>query len=193
MKHHHIAVRISFYTAVISFLTAATIFLLYFFSGDLTYAFMGYFAALILGLINLVVLVVLGVVMSRNAGIRRIGSTTMLFQMFNIPVAIACFWAGARLANIARITFVNETGSKLEQVKVLGCEEQVIGSIEPGCEESVWIRIKGDCSVRMEYVLNDSTINQEVCGYLCTGMGMPYTYNIGGKNATAAEVGPAWD
>jgi hypothetical protein len=182
MKNHHIAVRISFYTAVVSFLTAATIFALYFFSGDLKYAFIGYFSMLALGLINVVALVILGVAMLKNPSIRRIGSTTILFQLFNIPVAMACLWAGARLTNIARITLVNETGTKLENLLISGCESSEIKQLEPGASETVWINIKSDCSVKMQYVQGDSTLECSVCGYLCQGMGVVYTYNIGGEN-----------
>lgn len=182
MKKHHAAVRFSFYTAVISFLAAATIFGLYFFSGDMKYALIGWLSIWILGLVNLIALVILVVAMTKNPAIRRIGSTTIFFQLFNIPVAIVCLWAGSRLQGIARITLVNETGTKLENVQVSGCEEQVIKSIEPGDCETVWIRIPGDCSVTMQYIRNDSTVNETVCGYLCRGMGGVFTYNVGGKS-----------
>jgi hypothetical protein len=183
MKNHHRAVRFSFYTAVISFLAAATIFLLYFFSGDLIYGFVGYFATLLFGLVNLIALVVIIVAMKKHPSIRRIGATTIGFQLFNIPVALVCFWAGLRLTNIARINFVNETGEKLENVKILGCEEQTINSLEPNEEFTAWIKLKGDCSVHMEYVQNDTTVQEEVCGYLCFGAGGVFDHAIGGSKA----------
>lgn len=183
MKKHHAAVRFSFYTAVISFLAAATIFALYFFSGDMKYAFIGYFSMLALGVVNIIALVVLVAAIKQNPSIKRIGRTTILFQLFNIPVAVVCLWAGARLMDIARVTFVNETGKKLENVQIVGCEEHTIKSLEPGECETVWIRIQSDCSVKMEYMQNDSMVNATVCGYLCHGMGVVYTYNIGGSNS----------
>ncbi len=183
MKKHHIAVRLSFYTAVVSFLTAATIFALYFFSGDFLYAFIGYFSMLLLGLVNLIALVILGVVMAKNSSVRRIGITTILFQLFNIPLAIVCLWAGARLSDIARITFVNQTLEEIEQVNITGCEDQIIEHLKPGGRETVWINIENDCSIKMEYIQNDTTLTETVCGYLCHGMGVVYTYNIGGSNS----------
>jgi hypothetical protein len=182
MKKHHAAVRFSFYTAVISFITAATIFALYFFSGDGKYAFYGIFALAILGIVNVSALVMLGVVMAKNPSIRRIGGTTILFQLFNIPVAIVCLWAGTRLQSIARITFVNETGSKLENVEIMGCEVYTIEHLAPGECETVWISIPQDCMISLTYPIADSTVFESVSGYFTPGMGTVETHQIGGKN-----------
>lgn len=182
MKKYPGAVRFSFYTAVVSFLTAATIFTLYFFSVDFILAIIGFFSVLIFGAINVVVLLVLTAVMAKKPEMRRVGTFAMFAQLANIPVALFCLWAGSHLSTIARITFINETGSELQNVQIIGCDDQVIEHLEPGESETRWLYLTHDCSVHLEYVQNDSTVNCEVYGYLCQGMGMVYTHRIGGSN-----------
>lgn len=182
MKKYPASVQFSLYTAIVSFATAAVIFALYFFSGDLSYAFLGYFCMLIFGFVNIIALAVVAVAMKTGAAERRHGWFAIMAQLANIPVALFCLWAGANLSSIARITFVNETGSELQNVKIIGCEDGVIEHLAPGESETKWIHITHDCNVRLEYQQNDSTASCSVSGYLSTGMGRVQTYNIGGAN-----------
>lgn len=182
MKKYPGSVRFSFYTTIISFLTAVTIFILYFFSVDFILAFIGFYSMLIFGAFNVVALVVLAVAMIRDPRIKRIGLLAIGAQLANIPVALFCLWAGSHLSTIARITFINETGSELQNVQIIGCDDQVIEHLEPGESETRWLYLTHDCSVHLEYVQNDSTVNCEVYGYLCAGIGMVYTHRIGGSN-----------
>lgn len=141
MKKYPAAVQFSLYIAIVSFVTAITIFACYFFSGDDGFAFIGFFAALLFGVVNVIALIVLGIAVKIGAAERKDAFLALLMQLANIPVAVLLFWAGAHLMSIARVTFVNETGDELYNVRILGCEERMIDQLDIGESELLWIRI----------------------------------------------------
>lgn len=183
MKKYPAAVQFSLYTAIVSFASAASIFACYFFTGDFGFARFGITAALLFFLLNIITLIVLAQGTKKRRVSFRQARFAALVQLANIPVALFFFWAGLNLMNIARITFINETGSTLQNVRILGCEERMINQLDPGESELLWISIPHDCSVRVEYTLNDSMVSRDVSGYLTPGFGMVSTYNIIGKNS----------
>lgn len=84
-----------------------------------------------------------------------------------------------------RITFVNETSSRLTDIKIFGCEEKRIDKLEPGEKKLVWVGITGDCSVNIEFNKDGKKESENVSGYTTNNMGQRMTHKIGWENAPA--------
>jgi len=102
--------------------------------------------------------------------------------LLNIPAMLFYVWFAFMLMDTARITFSNSTESELTGIQLSGCSNYVIEPLQPGEEETVWVRIPHDCSLDLLYVIDGDTVEENVCGYLTNGMGAAMDYRIGGQN-----------
>jgi hypothetical protein len=163
----------------VTFVIATLIFALYISTGELYYEFFGYFFLLLALPINCVVLIILLLKASKSENPKKIKSGIGLLFL-NIPVAIFYFGIGIYFVGIMRITFENNTGKDIKNIKIKGCENNYLAVLKNEETETIWIDINGDCSITLSYVdVTGTTQNETVIGYVCSGMGQKYTYKIG--------------
>jgi len=163
-------------TALISFLLGTLIFGLYYLTSEGGVLFMGYGYILVAGIINLAALfVILAKAINDNENRKRLLMTSGLI-LVNIPVMVLYCWFAIVLLNTMRITFMNKTGTKLTDINIVGCGGAYISELEKGESETVWVKIKGDCGIHVDYLLDEQRKKRDVTGYVTKGMGGKMTY-----------------
>ena len=104
-------------------------------------------------------------------------------MLLNIPYAIFCLWFSIFLMGYYRVSIINDTKSEIKNIKLTGCDNKSLKSLEPGQTETVWIDINNDCSLHISYLKRNGNRKEDVvAGYLCSGMGQPENYHISGRN-----------
>lgn len=166
-------------TALVTFATASLILACFLYTGDLHYGFIGYFFLLLALPVNSIILIILLIKASKSENPKKIKAGIGLLFL-NIPVAILYFSIGIYFVEIMRITFENNTGKDIKNIKIKGCENNYLALLKNSETETIWIDINGDCSINISYVdATGITQNETVIGYVCSGMGQKYTYKIG--------------
>jgi len=171
--------------SLISFILGTGLFVLYYFSDASSLLFLGLGFIIIAGLVNLIyfILVVRQTLKAKDN--RRSFYVTCGLMLLNIPIMLLYCWWTSILLNTMRITFVNETSSRLTNIKIFGCEEKRIDKLEPREKKLVWVGITGDCSVNIEFNKDGKMENENVSGYTTNNMGQRMTHKIGWENAPA--------
>lgn len=113
---------------------------------------------------------------STFTGIKSVG-----IVLLNLPIAILYFYFVMVLMNTARITFENTTGNDITNVSIGGCSQEEIGDLKNGESKTVWVKIKGDCSLVLFYKENREPKLETPFSYLTHNNGMIATYKIGTK------------
>jgi hypothetical protein len=179
MKNTQPYARLGKYTALVTFVIATIICGLYYFTGDLSYGFGGYFFFLFAVPINIIILIVLIVKSTKAEQPRKIKQGIGL-MFLNIPVAIFYFFVGIYFIGVMRITIENNSGKDIININIGGCENEEIQILKNGESETVWIDINGECPISMSYIdVNGETQNEMVIGYVTSGMGKKYTHHVG--------------
>jgi hypothetical protein len=169
-------------TAVISFLLGTGIFGLYFLTSSFEVLSHVYGFIAFTSLVNIGILISILVKANNDKDNRKKLLTTCGLMLLNIPVMLLYFWITIILLNTMRITFTNSTGTTLTNINIVGCGGGHIDKLESGKSETVWVKITGDCSINIEYLLNAQRKEESVCGYVTNSMGQKTEYNIGGQN-----------
>lgn len=156
-------------TALISFFIGSIIFLLYFLTSSLIFLIIGYGYFVLCLLFNLGVLAILLFKAISNKKNRSpiLGSCGLM--LINIPVLILYCWLAIELLGTVRITFKNDMGSLLSDIKIVGCGGGYIEELDVGESKTIWIEIPSDCSIHLEYAIDGEKIEEVVVGYT-TGM-----------------------
>jgi len=81
-----------------------------------------------------------------------------------------------------RITFTNYTGTQLTDINIVGCGGGHIDRLENGESKTVWVAIKGDCSIYLDYLSNGQRKGETVAGYVTSSMGQKLNHKIDGKD-----------
>ena len=171
--------------SVISFIFGTGLFALYYFSDASSLLFLGLGFIVIAGLINLIYFILVVRQIPKAKDSRRSFYITCGLMLLNIPIMLLYCWWTSILLNTMRITFVNETSSRLTDVKIFGCEEKHIDKLEPSEKKLVWVGITGDCSVNIEFNKDGKRESENVSGYTTNNMGQRMTHKIGWENAPA--------
>lgn len=103
----------------------------------------------------------------------------VLILMINLPIALYYFNFCLRLQNTARITFENATGNDISMISIGGCMEQQLADLKKGESQTVWINIKGECSIVLLYKIDRETKLEKPFEQLGRMKGMVTTYRIG--------------
>jgi hypothetical protein len=166
--------------AIISFLGGTAILLMFYYTDNTTgLGIIGLGYLIIICLINLIVL---GLLLFNNFKYKERGKEvlkTIGLMLLNIPIAIFYCWLAIALLNTVRITFVNETSSQLDNIKIAGCENKRIDLLKVGQSKTVWIHIPNDCGVSISYKLNGQKKTEDVTGYVTNEGGYIMTFKIG--------------
>lgn len=110
---------------------------------------------------------------------------TIGLMLLNIPIAAFYCWVVVMALNTLRIKFTNQTTATVTEIKIEGCQQKYIPKLKQGESKTLWIRIKGDCHVKMEYLANGERKTATVVGYTTNLQGRKMEYIINdnsGKN-----------
>ena len=172
-------------TALISFLLGTGIFALYYLTDAFALLFLGYAFIAIAGLVNIIILVQLFIHFRKSNDNKKDIITTCILMLINLPIMLLYCWVTTILLNTMRITFVNETTTRLTDIKIFGCENRFIDKLEPGESKKVWVGITGDCTINIEFLSNGQKQSENVAGYVTNNMGQRMTHKIGWENRPA--------
>jgi hypothetical protein len=174
-----------------SFLIGTLLLLLFYFSGNsegLLLIVFSYFVLIGIVLFNLVFAIIL---LRKGMSDERENSPffrALRRMLLNIPIAVLYFFIVLQLADTMRITFVNDIREEaISNIKIVGCENEIIDHLDMGESENVWIDISGDCSIFIEYKFHGKTHREEVFGYVTGGMGQRGIYHIGSEHSIDSE------
>lgn len=86
------------------------------------------------------------------------------------------------LIGTMRITFTNQTGKEITDINIIGCGGGHIDNLAVGESETVWVSITGDCSISIDYLSDGQRKEEQVAGYVTSGMGQKLNHRIDGKD-----------
>lgn len=173
--------KIGISIAIWSFLIGTLLFCVFYVSCSASVIFAGYIFTIVALIINLGVLSVLilkSIIEKEN---RRGYLKTSVIILINIPVAIIYLYFVIILLNTMRITFINDTGKPLTEIKVISFKQRKVNDLEIGENKTVWVDILGDGNICVEYNINEKAHREVVCGYVTKNGGGKTTYRISGK------------
>ena len=166
-------------TALISFLLGTSIFGLYYSTSSDLLLVGGYGFIILTGLFNLgLISTIVSKAIKDKENRKKLISTCGL-MLLNIPIMVLYCWVSLILLDTMRITFTNPTQSTLTDINIIGCDTEHIDKLEAGESKLVWVAIKGDCSIDMDYLLNGQRKEEMVVGYATGLMGQKITHIIG--------------
>lgn len=166
-------------TALISFLLGTVIFGLYYMTSSGLLLFGGYGFIILAGLFNLGLISIIFSKSTQDNDNRKKLRTTCGLMLLNIPVMILYLWFSLILLDTMRITFTNPTQVTLTDLNITGCETNHIDKLDAGQSKLVWVSIKSDCSIDVNYLLNGQRKEEMVVGYTTALMGQKITHIIG--------------
>jgi hypothetical protein len=169
---------ISRIVALLSFVGGTVLMLLYFLIGS-GVEVAGFYFVGIAAIINLGLLLALVLTIVSNPSAWREILKTSAILLLNIPVVIVYIWFVSILMNTMRITFVNKTQSNITDIKIIGCGDKFIDHLEVKESKEVWLAIKGDCSINIQYQSAGQMKSEIVKGYVTNNAGKKEVYEIG--------------
>lgn len=164
-------IKICRWTALLSFVIGTIIFILYFFTSSFSVVIAGYVFVIVAVIVNAVLFVLLAKVIFTNRQQRRRILFTGLVLLVNIPVVMLYFYFTAKLTNIMRITIINKTASEINNIAITGCQTKTISKLQKGESKTVWIEIPYDCAINMNYLIEGTSRQETIEGYVTPGMG----------------------
>jgi len=178
-------IKLAKMTALITFIIGTVIFGLYYLTSSSQMLLVGYIFILIAVIVNLIILILTLLKSNRNSNNDSKNSKELLkgvgLLLLNIPIGLVYAWMTLFLLGHMRITFRNDTSHELTEINILGCEIKNLKELEPKESATVWIKIKGDCSITMDYIVQGKNKSETVVGYVTSLMGRKTSYNIGGE------------
>ena len=172
-------IKISRWTAFLSFLIGTIIFLVYFFADIWQMLFIGYGFIFIAGILNIILISLIHSHWTKQKSDRKILLKTGLIILLNIPVAVFYFGMTFILLNTIRLTLTNPSDSSLTNIDIKGCEDKKIRELKPGESEEVWVHINGDCQIKISYRTNGVFKSEVAFGYATNNGGQKAEYKIG--------------
>ncbi len=171
--------------ALISFILGTALFVSYYLTDASSLLFLGLGFIIVGGLINLIYFILLVQQIQKVKVNRERLYFTCGLMLVNIPILLLYCWWTLILLNTMRITFVNETSSRVTNIKIFGCEEKRIDKLDPGEKKLVWVNITGECAVNIEFSKDGKKEGENVLDYTTNNMGQRVTHKIGWENAPA--------
>jgi len=169
-------------TAIFSFLIGTLIFGLFFQTSSFRYLETGVIYIIIAVLINLIVLTLILKQAKKDGNNEKRIVLVAKRMLINIPIALIYIWLGTVLLNTMRITFTNSTKVPITDININGCGGGYINELKIGEKKTVWIKIKGDCSIYIDYLKNGKRKEETVVGYISGNMGLKASHKIDGND-----------
>lgn len=171
-------------TTVISFVCGTVIFGFYFLTSSFQFLFIGYVFVILAGFINFIIFASILLRAVQDLENRKKLMRISGLMLINIPIMLVYCWVAIILLGTMRITFTNEIGTDLSDIKIIGCGGGHIKKLEKGESITVWVTITGDCSLYLDYLSNGKRKKETVAGYVTSNMGQKINHKISGKSMT---------
>jgi len=134
----------------------------------------------IAGIINLGILIKVLINLINEKENRKKYILTSGIMILNIPIAILYFYIVMFLLSTMRISLINETGSKLTNLKIIGGETKLINELEVGERQTEWVEIKSENPIVLEYNIDGEIKRESIHSYPVTGKRI--NHRIGNKS-----------
>lgn len=180
--------KIGFLIAVVSFLLGTLLLLIFYLSDSFDIAIIGYGFLIVAGIVNLIVLLILIKKSMTDKENRNSYLKTSGLLLLNIPIAIVYLIFVMFLFNTMRINFINKTGKPITEIQITGCESKTIDKLDIDESKTIWIGIPGDCSITIEYKIDDEIKREEVFSYVTNSMGQRAIFRIGNQEKPIDET-----
>ncbi|WP_298371015.1 hypothetical protein [uncultured Lutibacter sp.] len=156
-------------TALISFIIGTLLLVAFYFSNSISITIFGIFFIAIAGIVNLSVLIKVLINLIKEKEHRKKHMLTSGIIILNIPIAILYFYIVMFLLNTMRISLINETGSNLTDLKIIGGETKLINELKTGDKQTEWVEIKSETPIILQYKLNGEIKTESIHSYPVTG------------------------
>lgn len=168
-------------TALLTLLIGGLIYFAYYQTLIDLFVYLEYFFVFTASAINLIVLLrILTYTQKHKRGKNKLYAVAGLLVVA-LLASLIFFKLSTNLADTMQITLVNKTPQELSGVRITGCKKIRLNNLKPGAEETVWLRIKRDCSIELTYNQGGSLKNEIISAYVTTSMGKRITYEIGNR------------
>ncbi len=178
--------KIGLFTALISFLIGTILLIIFYFTNSTTITGYGIIFIAIAGIINAGVFVKVLIDLINEKENKKKYYLTSGIMLLNIPIVILYFYFVMILMNTMRVTFINETGREISELKIIGGEIKTIEKLGVGEKQTEWIGIKSENNLTIEYHINGEIKTELVYSYMITGDRI--NHRIGNKSDRIEEV-----
>ena len=146
--------RIGRFTALISFLIGTMILIIFYFTDSSAITEFGMIFIVVAGIINAGVFVKVFIDLINEKENRKKYFFTSGIMILNIPIVLAYFYFVMILMNTMRVSFINETGREITNLKIIGGEPKSIEKLEIGEKQTKWVAINSINDLILEYEFN---------------------------------------
>jgi hypothetical protein len=178
--------KIGLFTALISFLIGTILLIIFYLTNSTSITIYGMIFIAVAGIINLGVFVKVLINLINEKENRKKYILTSGIMLLNIPIVILYFYIVMFLMSTMRITFINETGTKLTNLKIIGGETKIIKELGVGERQTEWIGIKFENDFILEYKIDGEIKREMVYSYAVTGDRI--NHRIGNKSDRIEKV-----
>jgi len=172
--------KIGLFTALISFLIGTILLIIFYFTDSMAISSFGMIFIVIAGIINAGVFIKVLIDLINEKENRKKYFFTSGIMLLNIPIVLVYFYFVMILMNTMRVSFINETGSEISQLKIIGGEPKSIEKLEIGEKQTKWIAIKYDNDLILEYEIDGEIKTEMIYSYMVVGKKIEH--RIGNKN-----------
>jgi hypothetical protein len=172
--------KIGIQTALLSFSIGTILLLYYYLTGSSDILPTALLFIFVVGIVNLAIVALLIKKSFTGKPNGQSYAKTIGLMSLNIPIALLYFYFTTVLMNTMRISFSNETGQRIEDLTILGGPTPIkYAALEPHESRNAWIPIQGDGAVQITYRIGSEIKQEDVSGYITTGMGTKMKFEIG--------------
>jgi hypothetical protein len=161
--------KIGLYTALISFLIGTMILIIFYFTDSSEIISFGMIFIVVAGIINAGVFVKVLIDLINEKENRKKYFFTSGIMLLNIPIVLAYFYFVMILMNTMRVSFINETGREITNLKIIGGEPKSIEKLEIGEKQTKWIAINAINDLILEYEFNGEVKTEMIYSYMVVG------------------------
>jgi len=172
--------KIGIYTALTSLIIGTLLLLFFYFTNSNEIAGFGIYFIIVAGIINLIIIALLLAEILTDKENRKKNLKTSIIMLLNIPVLVLYFYFVMFLLSIMRVTFINDTGKIITDLKIIGGEPKTIEKLEKGESQTEWITIKSDNDLILEYEIDGELKTEMIYSYMTSGE--KFEHRIGNKN-----------
>jgi len=161
--------RIGRFTALISFLIGTMILIIFYFTDSSAITEFGMIFIVVAGIINAGVFVKVFIDLINEKENRKKYFFTSGIMILNIPIVLAYFYFVMILMNTMRVSFINETGREITNLKIIGGEPKSIEKLEIGEKQTKWVAINSINDLILEYEFNGEVKTEMIYSYMVVG------------------------
>ena len=157
------------FTDLLSFLIGTMILIIFYFTDSSAITEFGMIFIVVAGIINAGVFVKVFIDLINEKENRKKYFFTSGIMILNIPIVLAYFYFVMILMNTMRVSFINETGREITNLKIIGGEPKSIEKLEIGEKQTKWVAINSINDLILEYEFNGEVKTEMIYSYMVVG------------------------